>query len=299
MKLRRWILIAIVAAAFAGSDALKRNLAVRPEAPVGPPGGAARIVSLAPSITEVLFELGLGDRVVGVTRYCVFPPEARAKPRIGGYYDPNYEAISAARPDLAVVLPEHAEIRKELEHLGLKTLTVDHTRVPGILASIRLIGDACGVPEKAALLHARLDARIRNVGTRTRGRPKPRVLISIGRMAGDVSMNRITVCGRKGFFEELIELAGGVNAFEGGIAFPSLSAEGLLQTNPDVIVDLWPDLKEKNLDAEKVRSQWSSIPGLKARIHVIGESYAMIPGPRVVLLLEDLARAFHPGAMND
>src|SRR3954470_481013 len=141
MKLRRWILIATVAAAFAGSYALKRNLTVRPEA-ARPPGGAARVVSLAPSITEVLFELGLGDRVVGVTRYCVFPPEARAKPQIGGYYDPNYEAISAARPDLAVVLPEHAEIRKELEHLGLKVLTVDHTSVQGILASIQLIGDA-------------------------------------------------------------------------------------------------------------------------------------------------------------
>jgi ABC-type Fe3+-hydroxamate transport system substrate-binding protein len=97
----------------------------------------------------------------------------------------------------------------------------------------------------------------------------------------------------------LITLAGGLNAFEGPAAFPSISAEGVLSANPDVIVDLWPDLKEKHIDPETVRRQWKTIPGLKARIVVVGESYAMIPGPRVVLLLEDLARAFHPEAIHD
>jgi len=299
MKTRRWILIAVLAVAFGGSFALKRNLAGRPELPKGAPAGPARLVSLAPSITETLFELGLGERVVGVTRFCVYPPEARSKPQIGGYYDPNFEAVTAARPDLVLLLPEHQEIRKEFEKLGVTTLTVDHTSVRGILSSVLQIGEACGCPEKAADLHARLESRIRNIGLQTAGRPRPRVLISIGRMAGDASMNRITVCGRKGFFEELIGLAGGVNAFEGEIAFPALSAEGILRANPGVIVDLWPDLKEKGLDPEAARRQWKVIPDLKARVHVIGESYAMVPGPRVVLLLEDLARAFHPGAIHD
>lgn len=298
MSLRRWLLIATVAVAFSGSYALKLKLAVRPEADA-PPGGAARIVSLAPSITEVLFELGLGDRVVGVTRYCVYPPEALKKPQMGGYYDPNYEAVTAARPDVVFLLPEHVDVRRELENLHFRTLTVDHTTVAGILASVRQVADACGVPERGSALHDRLQARIRAVGARTAGRTKPRVLISIGRMAGDSSINRITIVGRKGYFEELVGMAGGVNAFEGDIAFPALSAEGVLQANPDVIVDLWPDLKEKNIDPEPVRKQWMEIPGLRARIAVVGESYAMVPGPRVVLLLEDFARAFHPGAVHD
>lgn len=293
MKLRRGFLIATIAVAFTGSYALKLKLAARPEAD-RPPDGAARIVSLAPSITEVLFELGLGDRVVGVTRYCVYPPEALKKPQMGGYYDPNYEAVTAARPDLVLILPEHVDVRRELENLHFKTLTVDHTTVAGILASVRLVADACGVPERGAALHERLQARIRAVGARTAGRKKPRVLISIGRMAGDSSINRITIVGRKGYFEELVGMAGGVNAFEGDIDFPALSAEGVLQANPDVIVDLWPDLKEKNIDPEPVRKQWMAIPGLRARVAIIGESYAMVPGPRVVLLLEDFARAFHP-----
>ena len=298
MTLRRWILMVVVVAAFGGSVALKR-LIRRPEVPSGPPVGAARIVSLAPSITEILFDLGLGDRLVGVTRYCVFPAEAQKKTQIGGYYDPNYEAVTAAKPDLVLTLTEHDDVRTELQKLGLKSMTVDHTTVPKILSSILDIGNACGASEKAAALHGRLQSRLNAIGARTAGRPRPRVLISISRMAGDFSTNRVTICGRQGYFEELIGLAGGMNAFEGDIAFPALSAEGILQTKPDVIVDLWPDLKEKGGNLETVRTQWKGIPGLGARIEVIGESYAMIPGPRVVLLLDDLARAFHPGAPRD
>src|SRR5258708_25219401 len=208
MAVRRWILIATVVVAFGGSYVLKRALADRREAPSGSPSGAVRIVSLAPSITETLFELGLGDRVVGVTRYCSFPPEARKKPQIGGYYDPNYEAVVALRPDLVITLTEHEEVRQELGKLGLATITVDQTTVPGILASILQIGAACACPQEAARLHERLETRLHSIANRTSGRPRPRVLISIGRMAGDASVNRITVCGRKGFFEELIGLAG-------------------------------------------------------------------------------------------
>jgi iron complex transport system substrate-binding protein len=298
MALRRWILIVLVASAFGGSVALK-GLIRRPEVPSGPPVGAARLVSLAPSITEIVYELGQGDRLVGVTRYCVHPADARNKPQIGGYYDPNYEAVAAAKPDLVLTLTEHDEVLPQLRKLGLKSVTVDHTTVPNILSSILEIGKVCGVPEKATALHARLQARLKAIGARTAGRSRPRVLISVSRMADDMSFDRLTIAGSQGYFEELIELAGGTNAYEGVIAFPSLSAEGVLETRPDVIIDLWPDLKEKGGNLESVRKQWNVIPGLKARVEVIGESYAMIPGPRVVLLLEDFARAFHPEAPRD
>src|SRR5207248_1146040 len=155
---------------------------------------------------------------------------------------------------------------KELGKLGIASIPVDHTTIPGILASVLQIGTACGCPEKAAWLHEHLKSQLQAIANRTSGRPRPRVLISIGRMAGDGSMNRITVCGRKGFFEELIGLAGGRNAFEREIDFPALSAEGVLETRPDVIIDLWPDLKEKGLDPDTVRNQWKGIPGLRARV---------------------------------
>jgi len=299
MKTRRWILIVIVAGAFGGSYALKRSISV-PAANVPSTGSrASRVVSLSPSSTEVLFAIGAGDRVVGVTRYCAFPPEARSKPQIGGYYDPNYEAIVHARPDLVVTLPEHEEIRPELLKLGLNVLTVDHRTVRGILDSITTLGASCGVPEKAAALRSSLEARIRKIGARTAGLPRPRVLVSIGRMAGDGTMNRITACGRAGFFDELIGLAGGVNALEPGVAFPALSPEGLLKVDPEVIIDLWPDFHDQNLDLEAIRRLWKALPGIRARIEVIGETYVIVPGPRVILLLEDLARAIHPEASHD
>jgi iron complex transport system substrate-binding protein len=299
MVLRRWLLVASAIVAFGGSYALKRTILAHSEPGAPPSRGAARIVSLAPSITETLFEMGLGDRIVGVTRYCLYPPEARTKPQIGGYYDPNFEAVAASRPDLVLTLTEHADARSELGRLGLSTLTLDHATVAGILSSVLQIGRACGCPGKAAALHERLSSRLKKIAERTSGRPRPRVLISVGRMSGDASTGRITVCGRKGLFEELIELAGGRNAFERDIDFPALSAEGVLEIHPDVIVDLWPDLKEKGLSPEAVRAQWKRIPGLEARISVIGESYAMIPGPRIVLLLEDLSRALHPEETHD
>jgi iron complex transport system substrate-binding protein len=299
MTLRRWLLAATVVVAFGGSALLKRAIAGRPEAPSGVAGGAARIVSFAPSLTEILFELGLGDRVVGVTRYCTYPPEARSKPQIGGYYDPSFEAVTAARPDLVLVLTEHTDLQQELTKLGLPWLTLDHSNFRGVLDSLTTIGRACGCPERAAAVRDRLEARLRDVGRRTAGRSRPRVLLSIARMTGDASMNRITICGRNGLFEELIGLAGGINAFDQPIEFPTLSAEGILRIDPDVIVDLCPDLKETGLDAETVRKQWAAIPGLRARVHVVGESYALVPGPRLVLLVENLARALHPEATHE
>ncbi len=299
MKTRRWILIAVIAGAFGGSYALKRAMTSR-AANVPPAASpASRIVSLAPSATEVLFALGLGDRVVGVTKYCAFPPEVRTKPQIGGYYDPNYEAVIQARPDLIVTLPEHEEVRAECRKLGVKVLMVDHRTVRGILESITTLGASCGIPEQAAVLRSSLEARIQKIGSRAAGRSRPRVLVSIGRMAGDGTNTRITACGPGGFYDELIGLAGGVNALEQGVVFPALSPEGLLAVNPEVIIDLWPDLHEKGLNAETIRRLWKALPGVKARIDVVGETYAVVPGPRVVLLLEDFARAIHPEASHD
>lgn len=297
MRSRKWILAAVAVAAFGGSWALKRTPAVSSGSRPAP--AVERIVSLAPSTTEVLFALGLGDRVAGVTRYCEYPPEARAKPKMGGYYDPNFEAIVQARPDLVVTLPEHEEIRAQLHALRLRTLTVDHFSVRGILQSISLVGETCGVAAEASRVRERMEARIRAVQARVAGRPPPRVLVSIARMAGDDSMSRITVCGRGGFIDELIGLAGGVNAFDGPVNFPALSPEGVVALRPDVVIDMWSDLKQKNIDPEGVRRQWTALPGFTARVHVVGESYAVIPGPRVVLLLEEMAGALHPEAARD
>ena len=149
----------------------------------------ACIISLAPSITEILFSLGLGDRVAGVTRFCDYPPEALEKAEVGGYFDINYEAVLALEPDLAIHLSEHDDARTRLGNLGIPTLAVDHRRVEGILESISIIAGNCGAREKGENLRLSLENRIREVREGFLAKPssrsvvhsKPRVLVAVGR----------------------------------------------------------------------------------------------------------------------
>jgi ABC-type Fe3+-hydroxamate transport system substrate-binding protein len=129
------------------------------------PVEARRIISLAPSITEILFALDEEDRVVGVTRYCDYPPGALDKSRVGGYYDINYEALLSLEPDLVILLVEHTDAMKRLDELGIGTLPVDHSRVTGILDSITAIGERLGgnAAASAVRLKGELEGRIGSI----------------------------------------------------------------------------------------------------------------------------------------
>lgn len=264
----------------------------------------ARIVSLAPSITEVLFKLGLGDRVVGVTRYGDYPPEATEKPVVGGYFDVNYEMLLSLKPDLIVLLVEHADARNRLEELGLEALAVNHSRVDGILESIITIAERSGVPENGRDLRNSLENRIRDIQEKfvsVSPRPRvpasdnsrPRVLVAVGRLMDRSSGGEIFISGRDGFYDDLIALAGGVNAYrEETLKFPAISDEGLIRLDPDIILEMVPDLNGE-ADRESLMDLWRSKPGIMAgregRVHILGEDYVVVPGPRFVDLLEDIA----------
>ncbi len=134
----------------------------------GPP---ERIISMAPSITETLFRLGLGDRVVGVTRFCDFPPAARDLPDVGGYFDPSYETITGLEPDLVILLPDHEEMRRHLAAAGIETMVVDHATIEGICKSFRRIAAASDVPARGGDLADRVRSRLDAVAAR--GLPTP------------------------------------------------------------------------------------------------------------------------------
>jgi iron complex transport system substrate-binding protein len=290
---RFWILGAVVAGALALSAALRRPGSGPAEAGSVP----ARIVSLAPSSTETLYALGLGDRLVGVCDYCEYPPEVKSKARLGGYYTPNFEALLEAKPDLVVLLPEHLPVRDKIRELGFRTLDVDHRGVGGILDSLRVIGEACGVAERAAALRRELEARMERAKARAGGRRRPRVLISVGRAMNEGGVLRITTCGRGGFYDNLLDMAGGVNPYEGSVPYPALSPEGVLALKPDLIVEIMPDLRDKGVTEEGILKDWAGLPGLGAvPVKVIAKPYSIVPGPRFVNLLEDLAAALHPDA---
>jgi iron complex transport system substrate-binding protein len=269
----------------------------------------ARIVSLAPSITEVLFELGLGDRVAGVTRYCDYPPEATEKPVVGGYFDVNYEMLLSLKADLVILLAEHQDALVRLEELGIRTLAVDHSRVGGILESITTIADHCGVEKVGKSLRSSLEGRMSEIRERSLpGSPtprhsdtpiprysdqdRPRVLVAVGRLMDKGSGGEIFISGRDGFYDDLITLAGGVNAYrEETLKFPAISDEGLIRLDPDIILEMVPDLAGE-ADRESLMDLWRSKHGIKAvregQVHILGDDYVVVPGPRFVDLLEDI-----------
>ena len=151
------ILTPIILLVFAGSFLAKRLL-VESGAVVPPDAGQCeRIVSMAPSITQLLFALDLGDRVVGVTRYCHHPAEAKTKPKVGGYLDPNFEAIVSLEPDLVLVIPSSHENRLRLESLGIRVLEVDQHDVGAVLRSVSTVAEACGVPDRGEALRGELE----------------------------------------------------------------------------------------------------------------------------------------------
>jgi len=257
-----------------------------------------RIVSLAPSITEILYAIGCIDRVVGVTRFCDYPPEARTKTKIGGYYDPNYEAIIMLEPDLIIMLAEHEAPREHLADLGYDIVVVNHKSISGILSSIETVGEACGASEKARSITADIRVRMERIREKTAGLPSPRVMVSIGRNMGSGKLKDVYISGKEGFYDEMIEIIGGVNAYSGGVAFPVVSSEGIITMNPEVIIDMVPDLKENGWSPEMIYREWAALPQVDAvkngRVHVFGEDYVAVPGPRFIAIMEKMARVMYP-----
>jgi iron complex transport system substrate-binding protein len=248
-----------------------------------------RIVSLAPSATEVLFEAGVGARVVGVTSYCRFPPAVLALPKIGGYLTPSYEALVALRPDLVVTLPEHADIEPRFSRLRIPILRLDHRSLEGIVRSIVQLGERCGAIESASRAAERLRqdlARVRRiVGDGTR----PRVLICFGRSE---DFRRLTAAAPGTVHHDLITQAGGLNAVTSrAVSYPTLSVEGLMRLDPDVIIEFAAAGKDANV----LRHQWSVLDWIRAvrmnRVYVFTDEFLSVPGPRFLRFAETIAHA--------
>ena len=260
----------------------------------------SRIISMAPSITEVLFAVGAGEQVAGVTRYCDFPPAAGDKPKVGGFLDPSYESILALQPDLVIILAEQeSQTGRMLRELGLKVLRVEHRTLEGILESIVAIGAAAGRAREARSVLEGLNARIDSLRTKLAGNPRPGVLVVLGRNLASGDLLNTYLAGADGYYNDLVKLAGGTNCYRGRtIAFPAVSAEGLHQLAPQVIIEIIPNLGQSAKDSSYYQKAWRELPGLdsvpEGNIHVLVSDYAVRPGPRFILLAEDMARAIHP-----
>jgi len=264
--------------------------------------GAQRIVSTAPSVTEMLYALGLGERVVGVTTFCRFPPEAAAKPKIGDYVRPNLEAIVALKPDLVVMEATGIRRAERLPALKLNVLEVDDGTLAGIYESLRKIGAAAGVPERAAALRSNMQAALEDLRRRTRGLAPRRLLFVAGRTPA--RLEDLIVVGRGSYLNELIEIAGARNAFaDVGAPYLKVSLEQVLARNPEVIVDMGEMAQTAGASDEQKRAVvtlWERQPALAAvrerRVFAVASDIFVVPGPRVVEAARALARMVHPEA---
>ena len=265
-------------------------------------GEYKRIVSLLPSITEILYALGVEDRVVGVTRFCKYPPQAQLKQHVGGVLDTNYEIIYNLEPDLILLSTNSDDQKKQLEQMGFKVLEVETRNVQGILNSIEMMGRELGVEEKAAEVTNNIRVIIDDVRAKTEHLEKPRVLVTFLRPMGEGAIRDVYVAGNHSYFSDLIEMAGAVNAYQGSamITSPVLSSEGILRLDPDVIIEVMNEVQHLNLNPDDVIKDWASLSDLKAyknkRIYLFYKDYAGIPGPRVANALQDMAHFIHPSS---
>ncbi|MBN2293241.1 MAG: cobalamin-binding protein [Pirellulales bacterium] len=273
-----------------------------------------RIVSMAPSITEILFALKLGDRVVGVSNYCNYPAEAKKIDRIGGVMDPNLEAVVALKPDLVVMLHGNKALCPSLERLGIKTLLVDHKTIRGVLESIPTIGQSCGNTSAARKMTDDLRARIEQVRQKTSGLRRPKVMVSVIRRLGTGRLEDVYVAGNDRYFDEMIEIAGGQNVFaDQPVRYPVVSNESIIKANPEIIIDIVSSVSDIssaddkksgksyiNEMRAKTLADWQQLSDVDAvasgKVYYLDENYISVPGPRFILVLEKLQKLLHPEA---
>lgn len=258
-----------------------------------------RIVSTAPSITEMLYALGLGDRVVGVTRYCRYPPEAQLKPKIGDYTSPNLEAIAALKPDLVIIQTNPVRLAERLGALRLKSLEIDQENIAALYKSIRVVGDATGVATGAAQLVESIRAKLEQIRQRAAALPRKRVMFVIGRTPN--RLDGLVVVGKASYLNEIIQIAGGENVFRDAVAaYPTVSLEEVLARNPQVIADMGDmsdtvDVTEAH--KREVVGLWQRMGTVEAvkqhHVFAVASDIFVVPGPRVVNAAQAFLEMLH------
>jgi iron complex transport system substrate-binding protein len=296
---RLWLLLAIALVCLAAL-AVINYLPEYAREPAVAPGSTdsstkpARIVSLAPNLTEILFELGLAEQVVAVSNGSDYPPQAAEKKKIGTFWQPDPEAIIAAAPDLVVALhfEQQRGVADTLNRLGYRVLTLKIETIQDLFAAIEKIGTAAGCEPHAHQLTSSIKTRMESLKSQFSSTNKVKVLWV-------VQAEPLRVAGSNTFISEVLELVGGQNAMKPTIQqYPQIGAEELLACDPQIIVQ--SAMGTKDLDAQQEAAQlfWKRWPGLPAvkngRIYVIDPDITLRLGPRLPQGIQALARCLHP-----
>jgi ABC-type hemin transport system substrate-binding protein len=259
----------------------------------------ARIVSTSPSITETLFALQLGERVVGVSKYCRYPEKVLSLPKVGTFLKPEPETIARLKPDLVYVHAGPNSVATQLNALGIRTAVVDRGALPSVFSTIRQISAAAAVPERGDTLVRDIQAALDRVKASVAGRPRRKVLVIVGRRTG--ALTDLIAVGPGSYLHELIAIAGGVNVMASvQLEYPRISMETVISLAPDVIIDVGEmgespeDSARRAKVTESLWSQQQLVAAVRAGgVHAVHDEAFVVPGPRVVLVATTMARWFH------
>lgn len=264
----------------------------------------ARIVSTAPSLTEILYALGLGDQVVGVTTYCTYPAEAQHKPKVGTFLQPDLERILALRPDLVLIVKNPVQLSAKIAALGLNPHEFDQDSVADIQESILRIGQLTGKQAEARRLRDSIQTRLDRIRNAVQNRPRRTALFLVGRSSG--TLQGMVGAGPRTFIDELMALAGGKNVLaESPIQYPRTSLEQILAADPEFILDMGDFAHASGKPGQpehEIRALWGKYSQLRAvrqnHVKVIGSDVFVRPGPRLVDAAVELQRILHPETLR-
>ena len=261
-----------------------------------------RIISLVPAATEMLFAVGAGPRVVGVSSYDTYPPAVTKLPRVGALIDPNLERILSLKPDLVVIYASQTDLKQQLARAGIAVFEYRHAGLADVTDTIRAIGARTGNAAAAKDVADRIERELDGIRSKVRGRARPRTLLVFGREPG--SLRGLYASGGIGFLNDMLETAGGTNVFAGvKLQAIQASTEQVLAARPDVILETRASSgafpagqRGAEVDAWKALA---SVPAVRnGRVLFLFDDRIVVPGPRVTEGTLLIAKALHPEAFK-
>jgi iron complex transport system substrate-binding protein len=254
-----------------------------------------RVVSSVPALTEMLFAVGAGHQVIGVTQFCRYPAEAARCEKVGGYADLSFERLLSLKPDLVVTANYSSHLQEQCRAAKLPVLALKTDTVPEILAAMIALGNATGHPAEAKTAVESINTGLARVRATTGGRLPRRTLLVIGRSAGGFQ-GMLTV-GAGGFLNDLLNIAGGTNVLaDVNQAWPQINLETVLARKPEAIIELMGEGMTSDLStaaAARRKQDWARLTSLPAvahgRVGVLLSDHALIPGPRIADTVQGLA----------
>jgi len=255
-----------------------------------------RIISLAPSITEILFALHLNEEIIGVTDYCDFPAAATNKPKIGGFINPSIEKIVSLKPDLIIGTRDGnlMETIHRLSDFGFSVYLINPKSFNGVTKTIHRIGEMVGREEESKKIIGNMVLKKEDIVTRTKSFLKPKVFFQIG-------YTPIITVGKGTLADDLIRLAGGRSISENElINYPLYTIETILLKAPEIIIMSSMESKRDYLNLVKMWQNWKTIPAVKMNaIYIVDSNLVDRPTPRIVEGLEALVRMIHPEVLTE